>query len=82
VTRSEQLLLDGLKRLPPKPADDAASTTKKRYSELMSQVIAAALAEELRNRGLKTALPAADFEVGKKGRNGECQEASEPSGLT
>jgi hypothetical protein len=67
VTRSEQLLYDGLKRLPPKPPDTADATKKKRYSELMSQVIAAALAEELRYRGLKGALPGGDYEVGKKG---------------
>ena len=67
MTRAEQLLLDGLKRLPPKPPDSADSTKKKRYSELMSQVIAAALAEELRSRGLKTTLPGGDYEVGTKG---------------
>lgn len=67
MTRAEQFLLDGLKRLPPRPPDDADSTKKKRYSELMSQVIAAALAEELRQRGLKSALPGGDYDVGTKG---------------
>lgn len=40
---------------------------KRRYSELMSHVVAAALAEELRNRGLKEARPGGDGEIGKTG---------------
>jgi hypothetical protein len=40
---------------------------KRRYSELMSHVVAAALAEELRNRGLKEARPGGDGEIGKSG---------------
>ena len=47
MNRSEELITVALKSLPPKPADAAPQGEKKRYSELMSQVLAAALAEEL-----------------------------------
>lgn len=57
----------GLKQLPPKPADNAKSVEKKRYSEQMSQVIAAALAEELRQRGLHRTRPGGDGEEGRTG---------------
>jgi hypothetical protein len=67
VTRAEELLITGLKQLPSKPADDAKSTEKKRYSEQMSQVIAAALAEELRQRGLRGTRPGGDGEEGTSG---------------
>jgi hypothetical protein len=78
VTRSEDLLIAALKLLPEKPADSAPTPQdeenekgrkrKRRYSELMSQVIAAALAEELRYRGLKEARPGGDGEgAGKQG---------------
>ena len=67
MTRAEQLLQAGLKELPAKPPDTARSTQKKRYSELMSQVVAAALAEELRLRGLEGTRPGGDYEVGIKG---------------
>lgn len=67
MTRAEELLQVGLKRLPLKPPDTAPSTKKKRYSELMSQVVAAALTEELRIRGLEGTLPGGDYEVGKTG---------------
>lgn len=43
--------------LPPKPADDAKQTLKKRYSERVSEVVAIAIAEELRQRGLDGARP-------------------------
>ena len=67
MSRAEDLLVTGLKRLPSKPADNAKSTEKKRYSEQMSQVIAAALAEELRQRGLRGTRPGGDGEEGKTG---------------
>jgi hypothetical protein len=67
VSRAEELLVTGLKRLPSKPADNAKSTEKKRYSEQMSQVIAAALAEELRQRGLRGTRPGGDGEEGTTG---------------
>ena len=75
MTRSDDLLLDALKRLPEKPPDGPGhQREKKRYSELMSEVVAAALAEELRQRGLKEARPGGDGEVGsKKVLNAECR---------
>lgn len=41
-----------------KPADNSPAPVKKRYSELVSAAAALALAEELRNRGLREARPA------------------------
>jgi hypothetical protein len=67
VSRSEELLLAALKSLPEKPGDDAAQPVKKRYSELMSQVFALAIAEELRQRGLKESRPGGDGELGGRG---------------
>ena len=68
MTRSEDLLFAALKRLPKKPPDGTGhQQDKKRYSELMSEVVAAAFAEELRQRGLKEARPGGDGEVGQRG---------------
>ena len=39
----DDLLIAGLKALPPKPAGDARQAEKKGYSEDMSEVVAAAL---------------------------------------
>lgn len=58
MSRIDDLLRSGLLRLGPKPTDDASQSQKKRYSELSSEVIALAFAEELRNRGLKETRPA------------------------
>jgi hypothetical protein len=68
VTRLEELFSSALKRLPPRPPDGPGrQKEKKRYSELMSQVVAAALAEELRFRGLKGSRPGGDGELGTSG---------------
>jgi len=55
----DDLLIAGLKALPPKPAGDARQAEKKGYSEDMSEVVAAAFAQALRNRNLKETVPAA-----------------------
>lgn len=55
----DDLLIAGLKALPAKPGDDAKQSEKKGYSEDMSEVVAAAFAQALRNRNLKETLPAA-----------------------
>lgn len=52
MSRSYDFLISALRSLPEKPSDDAAQSAKKAYSERMSAVIASALAEELRQRGL------------------------------
>ncbi|MEM7310284.1 MAG: hypothetical protein AAF682_26650 [Planctomycetota bacterium] len=57
MARVDDLLADALRRLPPKPGDDAPQAEKKRYSELVSQVAAEAFAEELRRRGLRETTP-------------------------
>lgn len=67
MSRSDDLLLTGLRVLPEKPADSEKAPVKKHYSEMMSQVIAAALAEELRLRGLRETRPGGDGEIGKRG---------------
>ena len=68
MARIDDLLVQGLRSLPAKPPDETASQAdKKRYSELMSQAIAYAFAEELRQRGLEGALPAVPGELGASG---------------
>jgi hypothetical protein len=44
--------------LPPKPNDQASAPTKKAYSEALSNAVARAIGQELRERGLKEARPA------------------------
>jgi hypothetical protein len=58
MSRVDDLLSAALKGLPPKPADDAKQSAKQPYSTKVSNVVALALAEELRERGLKGARPA------------------------
>jgi len=67
MARIDDLLSEGLKTLPPKPADNAKQPEKKRYSELISARVAVAIAEELRKRGLKEARPAGEGELGDSG---------------
>jgi hypothetical protein len=67
MSRSDDLLVTALQRLGPKPPDSADQSVKKRYSERMSEVIAAAFADELRARGLRGARPGGPGEVGASG---------------
>ncbi|WP_395680494.1 hypothetical protein [Dokdonella sp.] len=67
MARIDDLLAEGLKMLPPKPADSASQKDKKRYSELVSARVALAVAHELRNRGLKEARPAGEGDLGDSG---------------
>lgn len=67
MARIDDLLDAALKLLPPKPTDTASRSEKKRYSELVSQKAALAIAEELRQRGLKEARPAVEGDLGDSG---------------
>jgi hypothetical protein len=67
VARIDDLVHTALKGLPKKPDDTSKQSDKKRYSERVSEVIALAIAEELRMRGLKEARPAAPGELGGSG---------------
>jgi hypothetical protein len=67
VSRIDDLLSAALKSLPIKPDDSAGQNPKRRYSELVSQVIAQAVAEELRLRGLSEARPAPPGILGGSG---------------
>ena len=58
VARIDDLLDAALRSLPVKPDDTASQPEKKRYSERVSEVVAQALAAELRYRGLREARPA------------------------
>lgn len=58
MARIDDLLEAALKTLPAKPDDASTQSDKKRYSERVSEVVAQALAAELRFRGLKEARPA------------------------
>jgi hypothetical protein len=67
MARIDDLLTTALKALQERPPEDATAPVKKAYSERMSQAIAAAFADELRQRGMKTALPAPPGTVGISG---------------
>lgn len=67
MARVDDLLLTALRGLEPKPADDASQAAKRHYSERMSAVIALALAEELRHRGMTDARPAGPGALGLSG---------------
>ena len=64
---ADERLSAALCALPAKPADDAPASTKKRYSEQVSNAVAPAFAEELRNRGLLGARPAPPGVIGGSG---------------
>jgi hypothetical protein len=67
MARVDDLLESALRTLPPKPDDTAAASVKKRYSEQVSNAVAPALADELRQRGLASARPAPPGVVGLSG---------------
>lgn len=67
MARIDDLLNKGIAGLGPKPSDSADQSTKRRYSERLSEVVALALAEELRLRGLKEARPAGPGELDSSG---------------
>jgi hypothetical protein len=67
MARIDGLLLEALKTLPLKPSDNESREVKKRYSELVSERVALAVAEELRFRGLKEARPAGEGDLGDSG---------------
>jgi len=66
-SRAERLLLQAFETLGPKPDQTALQSEKKRYSERLSEVVAQAVAEELRQRGLNETRPAPPGTVGKSG---------------
>jgi hypothetical protein len=67
MARIDDLLAEALKLLPLKPDDAAKQDAKKRYSEMVSQKVALAVAEEMRKRGLKEARPAGEGDLGDSG---------------
>lgn len=67
MPRIDDLLVEALKTLEPKPSQDALQSKKKAYSEKVSQVVAQAFAEELRHRGMKEARPAPPGELDRSG---------------
>ncbi|WP_321867024.1 hypothetical protein [Paraburkholderia tropica] len=67
MARIDDLLAEALKQLPTKPSESAPATDKKRYSELISQKVALAIADELRQRGLNGSRPAGEGELGDSG---------------
>src|SRR5690349_24840825 len=67
MARVDDLVHEGLMSLKSKPLDAASQGEKKRYSELVSQVVAVALAQELRDRGLSQARPSPAGEMDKSG---------------
>jgi hypothetical protein len=68
VPPTDDLLLDAIRELGPKPPDSSSQAEKKRYSERLSQLVAFNLAAELRRRGLKGSLPDRDRKLGSERR--------------
>lgn len=68
MARIDDVIAAALCNLPPKP-DDKGTTSdqKKRYSELLSQAVALAVASELVHRGLKEARPVGPGAIGGSG---------------
>ena len=67
MSRIDDLLTAGLTSAGDKPPDDATTPKKKAYSEKVSAAVAAAIAEELRKRGLNGARPAPPGEFDSSG---------------
>ena len=67
MERIDNLLEAALKSAGDKPPDNATAPTKKAYSEKISNVVALAIANELRDRGLKGARPALPGELDTSG---------------
>lgn len=67
MSRVDDTIFAGLKALPAKPSDTASQADKKRYSELVSQSVALAVASELKSRGMKEARPGAVGEFDQSG---------------
>lgn len=64
MSRADELLATALRHLGSKPGESAQQREKKRFSEQLSECVAQALAEELRQRGLRYARPAPPGEIG------------------
>ncbi len=67
MSRIDDLLLTALKTLQTKPPDSASREVKRAYSEQMSAKVAVAIADELRQRGMKEARPSGPGDVGTSG---------------
>jgi hypothetical protein len=63
----DEKIVAAIKSLGPKPADSASRAEKKRFSEKLSNAVAQALADELRERGMDGARPAGPGVLGKSG---------------
>jgi hypothetical protein len=77
----DDLLTAALKRLPPKPSDEASRELKKAYSEAVSAVVAGALAEGLRRLNLRETMPVAvapeEPEAGSRGKSRATKRGAE-----
>jgi hypothetical protein len=68
VPSPDDLLLEAVRELGPKPPENSSQAEKKRYSERLSQLVAFNLAAELRRRGLKESLPDRERKSGSERR--------------
>jgi hypothetical protein len=67
VARIDDLLIEAIKAAGPKPADDAAQSIKNPWVGKISNTLAVAFAEELRQRGMREVRPGAPGESGLSG---------------
>jgi hypothetical protein len=67
MAQIDDFLSEALRQLENKPLEGATQAEKKRYSEQVSQRVALAVAQELRERGLREARPAGSGDLGDSG---------------
>lgn len=67
MSRIDDLLIEAVKGLGPRPAEDAPQNQKNPWVGRLSNVLALAFADELRHRGMAEARPASPGELGLSG---------------
>lgn len=82
MARIDDFLTAAVKSIGPKPPDDATQGTKNPWNLAISNAFAQAIAQELRERGMKGARPGGPGELGVSGPNDDWRAASAPSEST
>jgi hypothetical protein len=67
VARIDELIIQAIREAGPKPPDDASQALKNPWVGRLSNNLALAFAEELRQRGMDEARPAGPGELGTSG---------------
>lgn len=67
MVRIDEALIQAIKAAGPKPANTEPAPTKKNWNQKLSNTLALAIAQELRDRGMSEARPNGPGEMGKSG---------------